>query len=330
LALRKIIIAMNTPRYGMVGWQEFASNRSQILAQYDLAKAQEASRPVRTEHGVTGEAAIRQWLGNFLPEKYRVTSGYIIPDVVQTADYKLYQHDIIIFDAQNAPVLWTEGNPDRSDQGKKRAIPARYVHAVLEVKASFGAESAKDALNKLRQLNLIASHFPPQFSCAAVFIDLPISIAQQSALLRYLLPVPAIHAFWGGVILRCEINVDMSGVITVYKNDGSPGSVQNKPELPLVKDIDQLNIFINQDGKCVMAEGAGGVALVSDGVSNWMVSKLYCPCYCENGLCVRLSWSANGFSQFALHLLSYLEGKDPQDSRYQFGQIFDHLEQRNV
>jgi|SRR5579871_359937 len=321
---------MNTSRYGTVGWQEFASNRSQILAEYDLAKVQEASRPVQTEHGVTGEAAIRQWLGNFLPGKYRVTSGYIIPDVVQTADYKLYQHDVIIFDAQNAPVLWTEGNPDQTDQGKKRAIPARYVHAVLEVKSSFGAKAAKDALDKLRQLNLIASHFPPYFSCAVVFIDLPLSLAQQGALLRHLLPVPVVYAFWGGIILRCEINKAMSGVISIFKNDGNPGSIQNNPELPLAKDIDRLNIFINQHGNCVIAESAGGVMLVSDGVSNWMASKQYGPCYCENEMCVNLSWSANGFSQFALDLLTYLEGKNPRDSQYRFGQVFDHLERRNV
>lgn len=122
----------------------------------------------------------------------------------------------------------------------------------------------------------------------------------------------------------------MSGVISIFQNDGSPGSIQNNPSIPLAKDVDQLNIFINQDGNCVIAESAGGAMLVSDGVSNWMVSKLFTPCYCENALCVNVTWSANGFSQFALHLLSYLEGRNPQNSRYQFGQVFDHLERRTV
>lgn len=175
-------------RYGMVGWQEFASNRSQILAEYDLARTQAVSRPVKTEHGVTGEAAIRKWLSEFLPGKYRVTSGYIIPDIVQTPDYKLYHYDVIIFDAQNAPVLWTETNTDRSDQGKKRAIPARYVHSVLEVKASYGAESARDALNKLRQLNAMEQHFPLNFSSAPVFMELPKPLAARGELLQHLLP----------------------------------------------------------------------------------------------------------------------------------------------
>lgn len=137
---------MTSTRYGMVGWQEFASNRTEILAKYDLAKVQEASRPIKTGRGVAGEAAIREWLSSYLPTKYRVTSGYIIPDVIQTPDYKLYHHDVVIFDALNAPVLWTEGNPDQSELGRRRAIPAKYVHAVLEIKSSFGTDNAIDSL----------------------------------------------------------------------------------------------------------------------------------------------------------------------------------------
>jgi hypothetical protein len=320
---------MTSTRYGMVGWQEFASNRTEILAKYDLAKLHESSRPVKTERGVTGEAAIREWLSGFLPIKYRVTSGYIIPDVLQTPDYKLYHHDVIIFDAINAPVLWTEGNPDQSEQGKRRAIPAKYVHAVLEVKSSFGRESATDALNKLRELNAIAPHFPAQFSCSAIFIELPKSLASKGEFLKHLLPDPPIFAFRGGLILRCELNREMSGEFSILSSDGGLGSVQNVPDLPLAKDIDSLNIYLNSEGQCVIAEAGGGAMFVSDGVSNWMVSKQYGPTFCTDDTCVSLSWSANGFSQFALDLLNCLEGRDPRENQYRFGQIFDHLERRN-
>jgi hypothetical protein len=278
---------------------------------------------------VTGEAAIREWLNGFLPAKYRVTSGYIIPDVVQTPEYKLYHHDVIIFDALNAPVLWTEGNPDQSELGKRRAIPAKYVHAVLEIKSSFGSGNAIDSLNKLRQLNSIASHFPPQFSCSAIFFELPMSLISKGDLLRHLVPNPPVFGFRGGLILRCDLNPEMSGEISVMENDGSPGSAQNNPDLPLAKDIDELNIFINNEGQCIIAESAGGAMFVSDGVSNWMVSKQYGPTYCDGGLCANISWSANGFSQFALDLLNSLEGRDPRANQYRFGQVFDHLERRN-
>ena len=313
----------------MVGWREFASNRTGILAKYDAAKALSASRPVKTEHGITGEAAVREWLGEFLPAKYRVTSGFIIPDFVQSPDYKLYHYDVIVFDALNAPVLWTDPNPDQAEQGKKRAIPARFVHSVMEVKASYGAQSAQDALQKLRQLNAIAPHFPAQFSCCVVFMELPIALASQGGLLRHLLPEPWINAFRGGIIMRCAINTEMSGVITVHKSDdGRPGSIQNFPELPLAKDVDNLNIYMNKEGGCVIAESAGGAMFVSDGVSNWMVSKMYAPIFCGKDICVNLAWSANGFSRFALDTLYYLEGADPQNNKYQFGQVFDHLERR--
>jgi hypothetical protein len=155
------------------------------------------------------------------------------------------------------------------------------------------------------------------------------SLASKGRLLQHLLPDPDVHAFWGGMIMRCTLNNEMVGLITLFKGNGSPGSVQNNETIPLAKDIDQLNIFINKEGGCVIAESAGGAMFVSDGVSNWMVSKLFTPCFCNNDSCVSLTWSANGFSAFALHLLSYLEGSDPQNSKYRFGQIFDHLERRD-
>ena len=319
---------MNPSRYGMVGWREFASNRDDILAKYDVAKARAASRPVKTEHGTTGEAAFREWLAKFLPSKYGVTSGFIIPEIIQTPDFKLYHYDVVIFDALNAPVLWTDENPDQAEQGKKRAIPAKYVHAVIEVKATFSNTSATVALEKLRELNSIGPHFPPQFSSAAIFMELPVALAPKGELLRYLLPKPPVHGFWGGLIMRCDLNRDMAAEISLFKSDGNLGSTQNNPTLPLAKDIDQLDIFINNEGNCVIAESAGGAMLVSDGVSNWMVSKLYSPSFCDRDVCINLTWSANAFSQFGLNLLYRLEGSDPRENKYRFGQVFDHLERR--
>jgi hypothetical protein len=312
----------------MAGWQEFASNRTEILAKYDLAKAQESTRPLKTEHGLTGEAAIREWLGKFLPMKYRVTSGYIIPDVVQTSEYKLYHYDVIVFDALNAPVLWTEANPDQAELGRRRAIPAKYVHAVLEIKSRFGSESALDALAKLRELNAISAHFPAQFSSSIVFFELPTSLASKGELLKHLVPEPPVFGFCGGIILRSDLNHEMSGEISVLANDGSLGSVQNVPNLPLAKDVDALNIYINNDGQCIIAESGGGALFVSDGFSNWMVSKQFGPSFCSHDVCVLLSWSANGFSQFALDLLNRLEGRNPRDNTYRFGQVFDYLDRR--
>ena len=119
----------------MFGWKEFHRNRKDILDEFDRAKEYNSSRPVKTEHGLAGEAALRTWLSAYLPGRFGVTSGYVIPDVV-VASYELYHFDVIIYDAMASPVLWIDGNRDSSDQGKKRAIPAKHVRSVFEVKAS--------------------------------------------------------------------------------------------------------------------------------------------------------------------------------------------------
>jgi hypothetical protein len=320
---------MTSSRYGLVGWQEFANNRKEILAKYDSAKSLTVSKPVKTEHGVIAEAAIREWLTKFLPGKYRVSSGYIIPDIVQTEDFKLYHYDVIIYDALNAPVLWTESNPDQSEQGRRRAIPAKYVHSVLEIKASFDVSPARDALNKLRQLNAIAPYLPSEFSCAIIFVELPLHLISQTKLLYQLIPEPPVYKYWGGLILRCEVNNEMSGEIILSQGEENTGSDSENLAIPLAKDIDELSIFINSDGQLVIEECGSSVKLVSNGARNWFVSKGYGPLLHRRNLCINLTWSANGFSQFGLNLLSHLEGKGLRENPYRFGQIFDHIDRRS-
>jgi hypothetical protein len=121
--------------FGQPGWKEFHRNRKNILAEFDKIREQIENRPVKTAHGVGVEAYLRKWLAEFLPKKYSVTSGYIIPTLYNDAGVTLYHYDIIIYNVLEAPVLWTEGNEDNSEQGKYRAIPAEHVVAVYEVKA---------------------------------------------------------------------------------------------------------------------------------------------------------------------------------------------------
>lgn len=40
-----------------------------LLSIYDDALAKNENRPIRVSHGVAGEAAIRKWLLEFLPQK---------------------------------------------------------------------------------------------------------------------------------------------------------------------------------------------------------------------------------------------------------------------
>lgn len=66
--------------YGFYGWKEFLTTREELLNEFDRARNKNISRPVRTSHGNAGEAIFRKWLEEFLPKRYAVTSGFIIPN----------------------------------------------------------------------------------------------------------------------------------------------------------------------------------------------------------------------------------------------------------
>jgi len=95
---------LNDKRYGLVGWKEFHNTRKEILSEFNRAKEYNVSRLVRVQHGKAGEAAVRKWLSDYLPKKYGVTSGFVIPDVI-AAEYKLYHFDVLIYDRINSPEL---------------------------------------------------------------------------------------------------------------------------------------------------------------------------------------------------------------------------------
>jgi len=183
-------------RYGLFGWREFHNTRKDILNEFNSAKGYNRSRPVRTEHGIAGEARFRKWFSEFLPKKYGVTSGYIIPDIM-TVDYNLYHFDLLIYDEMNSPILWVDGNSDNSEQGKRQAIPAKYVHAAFEIKASLTSKSAKVAIAKLTELNNLASFLPPNFSCGVLFFELDVALVNNQTILPNLIPTNPIIGYWG-------------------------------------------------------------------------------------------------------------------------------------
>jgi hypothetical protein len=137
--------------FGQQGWKEFHRNRKDILHEFDKILELTSNRPIRVAHGQGVEAYIRKWLAEFLPKKFSVTSGYIISALFDDlfGSAKIYHYDIIIYNHLEAPVLWTEGNQDNSEQGKFRAVPAKYVYAVYEVKSRLTKKNVVDAFNKL-------------------------------------------------------------------------------------------------------------------------------------------------------------------------------------
>ncbi len=311
-------------RYGFFGWREFHNTRKEILAEFNRSKGYNLNRPVRTEHGNAGEAALRKWLSDYLPKKYGVTSGYIVPDIM-TTEYKLYHFDLLIYDQVNAPILWIDGDYDSSDQGKKRAIPAKHINAAFEIKASLTVPSAREALKKLSEFNELKEHLPHYFSCGAIFFDFDASLTNNQNILPKLIPTSQIIGYWGGLVLHCSLDEEMTGLIELIGLPEDKEQAKNY-NLPIAKNIEDLKIHRNEKGQVTISEQGTGVMAFDGPDKKWHFSKQYGPIVYGDLFGLMLAWSHNGFARFALNLLSRLEGIPPnQDTQYIFGQVFDKI-----
>ncbi|EGR0671533.1 hypothetical protein E4T17_21815 [Vibrio vulnificus] len=306
--------------YGQHGWKQFHRNRKDILDEFDKIYEQQANRPVKTAHGDGVEAYLRKWLSEFLPKKYAVTSGYIIPDLYDDSK-TLYHYDIIIYQALEAPVLWTEGNYDNSPQGKYLAIPAKYVVAVYEVKSRMTKKSVVDSIEKLKEVNSFKDQLPKNYHSGAIYVDLKDSEVKSKSIIKDLYQGSSAHGFIGGMVLRFESDDTSTGFISTYQiesDDSSPN------DLPLAKPIDDLAIYLTEDGNCQIAEGGAGAQFVYTG-EYWAVAKNYCVRHIKDNLALDLAWSRSGFSQFCIRLLNLLEGNFDPKKEIRFGQIFERL-----
>ena len=216
-------------RYGTFGWEEFLQNKEGILGEYDSVKAATKNRPTRTAHGPAVEAAVRSWLTEFLPKRFAVTSGYVVPDIRTTA-YVIRHFDVIVYDQANAPVLWVETTQDQSQLGKRRAVPANFVHAVLEVKATLTKRAIGDALAKLEEANEFVGHLNPTFSSGIVFAEVKQGLQKRCSLAENL-NRPDIVGYFGGIILRAEkLDPKLAGYFSLINTD------RTEEHMPLVRD----------------------------------------------------------------------------------------------
>jgi len=94
--------------------------------------------------GTHKEAILQDVLKRFIPQKYAISSGFILSNDGETCSKQL---DIIIYD-QASPVLFNSSN--------FVIIPAQYVRAVIEVKTSLSTVSKLiDALENLYTIQSI-------------------------------------------------------------------------------------------------------------------------------------------------------------------------------
>ena len=137
-----------------------------------------------------------------LPKKYGVCRGYIVDSWKNLSKPTRYHYDVIIYDALEAAVLWVDDNTDVADERRNKAIPARHVLGVLEVKARLNPESAKEASEKLLELKSLEGVLHANFSCGYVFFEVDPKAETKKSCLDNLMPDTPFQSFYGGVILR--------------------------------------------------------------------------------------------------------------------------------
>jgi len=264
-------------------WQQFLLAKRSMLAEYDRALEHARSQTVVTHHGNVAEAAIRDWLGTFLPKRFGVTSGYIrsqgMPEAHQSSHF-----DVIVYDQLNAPTLWIEENRDKADGGRARIIPAEYVGAILEVKAAFSRRTVDDSLEKLRQLApLVAGvdaanerypkYLPAHAVLGLIFFELRKDDRRDLAALERFRALQLGRPFYGGVVLRGDgLRPDDTAMIEL--------TVGNESMKAILTDAGLLNGF----AMTATTEVAG---------QHWGAM---------------LMWSDFNFSRFSFDLLALLNG----------------------
>lgn len=262
------------------GWLQFLNTKTEMLNAFDKAKGDDSAHKTHTHRGRVAEAVFREWLSNFLPQKYGVTSGYIVPQTL-TPDTGLPHFDVIIYDKLESPVLWIESHPDLSSSGRSKGIPSEYVRAVIEVKSSFNSRNVSKAVTHLLELSpLLADedapnerykkYLCPNFFCSTVFFELRKKDEKNFVALKKFIGIMNLRGFSDGLILRGEgLPENSSGRLIRLK------SLDKEPIKP-------------QKGKSML----GGINSIP----------------IEENLAWGLLWMETDFSMFAFDLLATLNG----------------------
>ncbi len=232
-------------RIGTQGWKQFLTNKKEMLDKFERAKEYAKTHEVETYHGIVAEEEFRNWLANFLPKKYAVTSGYIISQL-QKDDIKAPHFDVIIYDALNSPVLWAEDHSGLSRTGKSQAIPAEHVLAVFEVKSQFTSETVKKALDHLEDLKPLyekidepgatnKKYLPANFVCGVVFFELKAVNQYKESLLNNIVRGSFPRGYRGGVVLKGEnVSDENTAVIKILASKTGLSSTVGKDKESLL------------------------------------------------------------------------------------------------
>ncbi len=273
-----------TTYFPSAGWKQIHQRRGAMLAQYEKAKVDEEVHGIETHHGVVAEGCVREWLNDFLPAAFGVTSGRIVSPGLGP-DEPLPHFDVIIYDRLKSPVLWTDDIPERSELGIVRAIPVEHAMCVLEVKSRFNRESldrAIDQMTRLRRLMAEAEapearyrrYLSPDFFFGFVFFEIRAKDAKPSLLDRLKRLAAFERVSMGALILTSEGAIDSQAALARC-------STTNEEWPPLSPDRNLLDRMYHV------------------GESTTVGQHTFAGC---------LNWGASTFAEFAFELLARLQG----------------------
>lgn len=173
----------------------------------DLKECLDIDHP--TGKGDSSEESWRQFLSSILPNKYKITKGYVIDSEGNESE----QMDIIIYDALYSPLIMTT-------KANEMYIPSEAVYAVAEVKQTINKAYLEYAHNKIESVKrlyrssrgMISSgkKLPPRPPTKIIGMILATNMAiKESTLKRYLYK-------YNNIDISCAIN---NGTYYLVKDD---------------------------------------------------------------------------------------------------------------
>ena len=102
-----------------------------------------------TTTGDTSEDRWRALLQSFLPSRYQIATGFAVDHTGMTSE----QNDVVIYDEQYSPLLWTNDHAVY--------IPIESVYAVLEVKQTLNLATFTAATSKARAVRSLTATSAP-------------------------------------------------------------------------------------------------------------------------------------------------------------------------
>ena len=235
------------------GAEQVLAVKRALMAQYFVAKRMGAIHPTSTWHGVRAEQLFRDWLNCHLPKRYKAVSARIISQQFEEEDFKARHYDCVIYDQLRAPILWKEDE-------ETVALPAEYVLAVGEVKATWTSNHAKAALKKLEELRPLLQvdspeepfpkYLPQRFFSFVVFFEANEKVRYSQAAMENLVPETALRGYCGGWVLGYSEEliagdtgrIDFTGQIQLCHH-------ANTPSGSLLKQNDNLKLAFSNPRK---------------------------------------------------------------------------------